>query len=143
MQRGGLLRVTEEDEQGARAFKAELSRRNDDGTTMTVPARDAAWDGTTLTFRTLRADAQIDCPDAAFTATVDRDTKPHTLKGTMKNEHGAFQFDARRVDPKQWWTGRWRVVETRRATGTTLKSDDQSATVEAQPAWAPPQRAKT
>ncbi len=150
MQRGGLLRVTEEDEQGARAFKAELSRRNDDGTTMTVPARDAAWDGTTLTFRTLRADAQIDCPDAAFTATVDRDTKPHTLKGTMKNEHGAFQFDARRVDPKQWWTGRWRVVEfdgERKAKdakdNVEVQMTEKGATVEFinQP-WAPPPAGK-
>lgn len=150
LQRGGILRITEEDEQGARAFKAELSRRNDDGTTMTVPARDAAWDGKTLTFRTLRADAQIDCPDAAFSATIDRTTQPPTMQGRMTSDLGKFGFTARRVDPKKWWTGRWRVYEfdgERKAKdakdNVDVQMTEKGATVEFinQP-WAPPPAGK-
>ncbi|HEX2836907.1 MAG TPA: amidohydrolase family protein [Phycisphaerales bacterium] len=150
-QRGGVLRITEEDDQGNRAFKLDLVQFADDGKETVTNVPDAAWDGKTLTATISHGTG--DDLDTPVTATVDRDTTPHTLRGTMKVNDGLFpsqSFTARRVDPKKWWVGRWRVYEfdgerkeKDAKDNVEVQMTEKGATVEFinQP-WAPPPAGK-
>ncbi len=110
--RGGMIRVSDDSAVAPAGMKIEDVSTNDDGTITTKQAKQVTWDGKVLWYA---VEMGANLPDLQITAKLDTTTNPPTLKGALANDlkdpEDRNPFVARRVDPKKWWVGHWRVCE--------------------------------